>query len=105
MKTVVIASALLGATGLASAGTITVTHGDVAADGSTCTLAQAIDAANRANNPGSGVNGPYGDPPPGSTTVDPLQHSATREIGSGSCSGATGSFANPESNTIVPARH
>ena len=97
MRIAVFASALLGATGLAHAGTITVTHGDVAANAVTCTLAQAIDAANRANNP----NGLYGSSPPGASTVDPLQYSATREIGSGSCIGATGSFADPEANTIV----
>lgn len=68
----------------AVAGTIIVTHHGPSS-ATTCTLAQAIDAANRANNGSSS----YGATPAGATTVDPLRYSVTREIGSGSCSGAT----------------
>lgn len=68
-----------------TAGTIVVLNAGVATTTS-CTLAQAIDAANRANN-GAGS---YGSTPSGATTVDPLRYSVARHVGSGTCSGATG---------------
>lgn len=68
----------------ALAGTINVTASG-ASGVATCTLAQAIDAANRANN----AAGTWGATPPGATTLDPLRYSVARHIGSGSCSGAT----------------
>lgn len=73
------ALALLAAT--VDAGTITVAHTG-AASASTCTLGQAIYAANRANNPDNTT-------PSGATTIAPLSHSATTTIGVGTCTGAT----------------
>ncbi|HWS27751.1 MAG TPA: choice-of-anchor Q domain-containing protein, partial [Xanthomonadales bacterium] len=73
------ALALLAAS--VDAGTVTVTHTG-AASASTCTLGQAIYAANRANNPGNTT-------PSGATTIAPLSHSATTTIGVGTCTGAT----------------
>lgn len=56
-----------------------------AGSASTCTLAQAISAANLANNPGNAT-------PAGATTVSPLSWSAAMETGIGTCDGAaTGS--------------
>src|SRR5450432_337314 len=81
--------ALAGALALAgtgaSAGAILVTHGNVTAAPNTCTLAQAIYAANQANNPGD-VTHPYGNTPAGATTIDPLRYSATSD---GAIAGAT----------------
>ncbi len=73
------ALALLAAS--VDAGTITVAHTG-AASASTCTLGQAIYAANRANNPGNTT-------PSGATTIAPLSLSATTTIGVGTCAGAT----------------
>ncbi|WP_386071174.1 hypothetical protein ACFJIW_11235 [Tahibacter sp. UC22_41] len=47
----------------------------------TCTLAQAIAAANLANNPGNAT-------PAGATTIDPLSGSAAMTVGIGTCAGA-----------------
>jgi len=90
------------------AGTIIVTHGNVPANGSTCTLAQAIYAANIQANlgatyPDAGYTdysaaatvSQYGHTPAGASTVDPLSYSATTMIGAGNCQGATAG-----SNTI-----
>jgi len=49
----------------------------------TCTLAQAIYAANLANNSGNAT-------PAGATTIAPLSNSATTTMGVGTCTGATG---------------
>lgn len=72
---------MAGAADPLMAGTITVSHTG-ASSASTCTLAQAIYAANRANNPGNTT-------PSGATTLSPLSNSATTGIGVGTCSGAT----------------
>jgi hypothetical protein len=66
---------------VAQAGSISVTNTG-ASTASTCTLAQAIYAANRANNPTNAT-------PAGATTIAPLSASATSVLGVGSCSGAT----------------
>jgi len=64
----------------ATAGTLTVTDsGDPMP--TTCTLAQAIHAANLANNPTNAT-------PAGATTLLPLSQSATATIGIGACAGA-----------------
>ena len=57
-------ASLLCLSGNVMAGSVSVTHGNVAASASTCTLAQAIYAANRANNPSNAT-------PPGATTIAP----------------------------------
>ena len=75
-------ASLLCLSGNVMAGSVSVTHGNVAASASTCTLAQAIYSANRANNPSNAT-------PPGATTVLPLSESVTTSIGIGTCSGAT----------------
>lgn len=90
------------------AGTITVTHSG-AASNSTCTLAQAIYAANLVNNlsatyPTSGYTdrsatatvNQYGHTPPGSSTADPLSISSATSAGTGTCA-----TAGVGSNTIV----
>jgi hypothetical protein len=82
MKTVFAVALLLPASFAVQAGTILVTHGNVAAGVGSCTLAQAIHAANLANNPGNAT-------PPGATTVAPLSNSTTAAIGIGSCAGAS----------------
>lgn len=64
-----------------AAGTISVVNTG-SSTSATCTLAQAIYAANRANNPNDLT-------PAGATTVSPLSQSATTAIGAGTCSGAT----------------
>lgn len=69
---------LLAASGAQAAITVTDTEGGSAA---TCTLAQAILAANLANNPGNAT-------PAGATTVSPLSHSVATDTGIGSCAGA-----------------
>lgn len=66
------------AVGAAQAGTIAITDGNVTATAGTCTLAQAIHAANRANNPGDAAH-VYGTTPPGASTIDPLRYSATSD--------------------------
>ncbi|QBB69783.1 hypothetical protein ELE36_04990 [Pseudolysobacter antarcticus] len=63
----------------AMAGTISVTSGNVAPSSTTCTLAQAIYAANLANNPTNAT-------PAGATTISPLSNSATASTGN--CSSA-----------------
>lgn len=68
--------------GHVEAGTVLVTHGDGPAGPETCTLAQAIYAANLANNPTNAT-------PPGASTTEPLAHSETTNIGIGACLGAT----------------
>jgi hypothetical protein len=73
---------LMCLSGSGMAGTVPVTHGNVAASASTCTLAQAIYAANLANNPTNAT-------PTGATTIAPLSLSTTTTIGIGTCSGAT----------------
>ena len=70
---------LFGA-GVARAGTLTVTD-DGAASATTCTLGQAIHAANLANNPTDAT-------PAGATTLNPLSGSAIAAIGTGACGGA-----------------
>jgi hypothetical protein len=52
-----------------------------AASATTCTLGQAISAANLANNPGNAT-------PAGATTTSPLSGSAAMDIGIGTCTGA-----------------
>ena len=65
----------------AFAGTLAVTDTGASAP-TTCTLAQAIYAANLANNPANTT-------PTGATTIAPLSRSATTTIGVGTCTGAT----------------
>ena len=82
-----------------SAANIVVTDGNVAASSTTCTLAQAIYAANLANNPADAT-------PSGATTVNPLSDSVATTIGVGTCSGAvagpnTISLANYAGQTLV----
>ena len=76
-----LACALASGTLAANAGTITVTDTGAAAVG-TCTLGQAIYAANLSNNIGNTT-------PPGATTLSPLSNSATTTVGVGACVGAT----------------
>lgn len=72
--------ALAAANG-ALAGTIVVTDTD-AGSATSCTLAQAIYAANRANNPTNAT-------PLGASTINPLALSVATTLGIGTCSGAT----------------
>lgn len=81
MKQLVLVVAVAFAAPL-EAGTVWVTHANVPASGSTCTFAQAIHAANLANNPSNAT-------PPGASTIAPLARSATAAIGIGTCVGAT----------------
>jgi hypothetical protein len=74
----------------ASQAAIVVTDTGTASAG-TCTLAQAIHAANRANNPDNTT-------PAGATTVAPLSHSATTDAGT--CAGAA---AGPNTIQLPPA--
>ncbi|WP_305119117.1 hypothetical protein [Tahibacter harae] len=86
--------------GVARAGTVAVTDGNVTAGAGTCTLAQAIHAANRANNPGDTTH-PYGSTPPGASTIEPLRYSATSDsaIANGTTvSACTGALPGP--NTL-----
>lgn len=65
----------------AAAGTLSVTDSG-APTPTTCTLAQAIHAANLANNPTNAT-------PTGATTLLPLSQSVTATIGIGACTGAS----------------
>ena len=77
----VLGVALVASITTASAGTITVTSTGSASAG-TCTLGQAIYAANRANNPGNTT-------PAGATTISPLSNSTASTVGIGTCTGAS----------------
>lgn len=80
MKQITLIVAIMSAARV-DAGTVMVTHGDAPPGPETCTLAQAIYAANLANNPANAT-------PPGASTIEPLAHSTTTTVGIGSCTGA-----------------
>jgi hypothetical protein len=77
---VALAMCVFAATLPAYAGTITV-NSAAAPSAGICTLAQAIYAANRTNNPTDAT-------PPGATTIAPLSDSVATTVGVGTCTGA-----------------